>query len=69
MGNYKRTAEFPAQVDTDHIIQWVKDNLHPTDVFSDADLREAVRDDNDPEDVFPFSTLQDWALKAGFIQE
>lgn len=64
MGNpYKIRPELENSV-----IDWVKSNCEPDDVFDDDDLITYVSENNDPEDIFDEEALSLWATENGFTK-
>ena len=69
MPRFGETAKLDAQVDVEDLIEWVKENCDPIDVFDLDDLNDAVSDHQAPEDVFAKEDLETWALNNGFVRE
>ncbi len=53
----------------DCVIDWIKDNLEPDDVFDDDELIEWTRKNASPDDVFDSDTLGEWAEDNGYVLE
>lgn len=53
----------------DEIVDWIKDNLGPGDVFDDQNLRDYVAETALPGDVFPDTKLDEWAESNGYKKE
>lgn len=51
------------------VIDWMKKNLSPDDVFEDKELREYVGGSSLPEDVFEEKLLKQWAEDNGYVKE
>ena len=69
----RTTIQYP---EIDDLIDWIRDNLEPEEVFSEAQLESWAEtngrisvDNMDPEDVFGAIDLQDWAERNGYIKE
>lgn len=50
------------------VIQWVAQNLMPSEVFDDKELKEWARDQL-PEDIFDKKDLIEWAQNNGIAKE
>lgn len=50
------------------VIEWVKDNCDPDEVFDIKDLREFVEMDSLPSEVFSTGDLEEWATENGFVK-
>lgn len=48
----------------DEAIEWIKNNLSPTDVFEERELL-AWAQDQQPDDIFTQTELEDWANNNG----
>jgi hypothetical protein len=53
----------------DKAISWIKENLPPTDVFTEADLLKWAADGYSPDEVFEESDLEAWAIANGYTKE
>ena len=51
----------------DEAIQWIAENLSPTDVFSEDKLIKWTSVHKKPEDVYRSKVLKEWALENGYI--
>jgi hypothetical protein len=60
--------EFPTSILTT-AIDWIVQNIHPTDVFSEDQLGDSIEKTNlKPDDVFSEDVLEEWAKDNGFIK-
>lgn len=48
-------------------IEWMKDNLEPSDIFDDKDLISYASGQK-PEKVFTQSELEEWAEENGYVK-
>ena len=53
----------------DDIVDWVGNNLDPSDVFDEKELNEWATDNNFVEDIYDEDYLIDWAETNGYIKE
>ena len=47
-------------------VDWIGRNMEPLEVFSESSLKEAVKSNCDPEDVFTSARLRQWAEENGY---
>ena len=52
----------------DESIKWISDNLEPTDVFDEDELKVWIKEEYILGDLFSFDDLAVWALENSFIQ-
>jgi len=53
----------------DLAIGWIQNNLDPSDVFNEAELKHWANQNNSPEDIFTNTELVDWAESNGYYKE
>ena len=53
----------------DCVLDWIKENLDPDDVFDDDELIAWTRRNTRPDDVFDSDTLGNWAEENGYEYE
>ena len=51
---------------TDQILDWVKGEVDPVELYGDGDLLDYVKENYSPQDVFSDSDLSDWAFENGY---
>lgn len=72
MSTYKQNKEFSESIfDSmlDKCIEWIAENMSPSDVFPEKDLKEWAQENCTPEEIFPSNELNQWALDNGFVKE
>ena len=50
----------------DSVVEWIKDNLDPDEVFSQRHLTEWIKDNLCPEEIFDDEVLAEWAIANGY---
>ena len=55
--------------DGDAVIEWVKENYNPSDVFDERELKSHVRENWTPEQIYTEGELAEWARLNGWVKE
>lgn len=55
--------------DGDAVIEWVKENYNPSDLFNERQIEEHVREYWDPDGIFDEKALAEWARLNGYVKE
>lgn len=50
------------------MLDWIRDNLNPDEVFDNAQLKKLVGNTCLPDEVFSEEDLKRWAIENGFTQ-
>lgn len=69
---YRQKEDFAEKVfreSLENAIEWIKDNLHPNDVFDAGELFKWVSKNAKPDEVFDEDDLAAWAEANGFVRE
>ena len=57
-----------ANIDASIIVTWVEENFRLDEVYPDADIREFVKENYSPEEIFDGDELEKWAENADYVR-
>ena len=73
MPNYSKNQQFIRDTFDSNLLDiaigWIQNNLDPSEVFNEDELKRWANQNNSPEDIFTDSELADWAESNGYTKE